>query len=89
MHSFSGMVHPTMSYVGWRRLSRRPYCQTEECIIGIHTKTLSRYPMFLQLIFWNQRRKYGEVLIPRLLWGRMPRLFVAVVLLYSVFGEDT
>ncbi|MCH7741346.1 MAG: carboxymuconolactone decarboxylase family protein [Proteobacteria bacterium] len=81
------MVRPTVSYAGWRRLRRRPYCQTEECIIRIPTKTLSSYPIFLQPFFWNQRRKYGKVLIPGLLWGRVPRLFVAVALLYGVFDR--
>ena len=78
---------PTVSYAGWRRLRRRPYCQTEECIIRIPIKALSSYPIFLRPFFWNQRRKYGRVLIPGLLWGRVPRLFVAVALLYGVFDR--
>ncbi|RDD62707.1 carboxymuconolactone decarboxylase family protein [Ferruginivarius sediminum] len=47
-------------------------------------KPLSAYPWFLRPFFWNQRRKYGQVLEPGLLWGRVPRLFAAVALLFGV-----
>ena len=35
-------------------------------------------PWYLRPFFWNQRRKYGEVLDAALLWARSPKLFVAV-----------
>ncbi|MBI3916037.1 MAG: carboxymuconolactone decarboxylase family protein [Betaproteobacteria bacterium] len=41
-----------------------------------------RYPWYLRLIFWLQRRKYGCELEPALLWGRMPRAFLILTLLY-------
>ncbi len=37
--------------------------------------------------FWKQRRKYGQVLTPGLLWGRVPRLFMAVAALYGVLDR--
>lgn len=37
--------------------------------------------------FWNQKRKYGEVLKPALLWARVPKLFSAVAILYVVLDK--
>ena len=34
----------------------------------IPAKPLGSYPFYLQPFFWNQRRKYGEVLQVALLW---------------------
>ncbi len=45
---------------------------------------LSDYPWYLRPFFWHQRRKYGQVLKPALIWARVPRLFVAVASLYGV-----
>ena len=53
----------------------------------IGTKPLKHYPLFIRPFFWNQRRKYGQVLIPGLLWGRVPRLFAAVAILYGVLDR--
>ncbi len=53
----------------------------------LSVKPLSEYPFFLRPFFWNQRRKYGEVLIPGLLWGRVPMLFTAVAILYGVLDR--
>jgi uncharacterized peroxidase-related enzyme len=46
-----------------------------------------RYPWYLVPFFWNQRRKYGQVLAPALLWGRVPKLFMAVAALYGVLDR--
>jgi AhpD family alkylhydroperoxidase len=40
------------------------------------------YPWYVRLIFALQRRKYGVELEPARLWGRMPRSFVWLTLLY-------
>ncbi len=53
----------------------------------IQPKPLNRYPLWLRPFFWNQRRKYGQVLLPALLWGRVPQLFAAVALLYGVLDR--
>lgn len=53
----------------------------------VEAKALSRYPWFLRPFFWNQRRKYGAVLEPALLWGRSPWLFAAVALLYGALDR--
>lgn len=39
--------------------------------------------------FWNQKRKYGAVLQPGLLWGRVPKLFASVALLYGVLDRKS
>lgn len=48
------------------------------------------YPWYVRLIFWLQRRKYGVELEPARLWGRMPKTFVALTLLYrSIDRRDS
>lgn len=47
----------------------------------------SDYPLWLRPFFASQRRRYGEVLVPGLLWGRVPKLFAAVALLYGVLDR--
>lgn len=53
----------------------------------IQVKPLKKYPFWLRPFFWNQKRKYGAVLDPGLLWGRVPKLFAAVALLYGVLDR--
>ena len=53
----------------------------------INTKPLNKYPQYLRPFFNRQKKKYGEVLIPGLLWGRVPKLFMAVAVLYGVLDR--
>ncbi|MDB2593943.1 carboxymuconolactone decarboxylase family protein [Porticoccaceae bacterium] len=53
----------------------------------IPVKPLKQYPLWLRPFFYNQRRKYGAVLDPGLLWGRVPKLFATVALLYGVIDR--
>jgi len=53
----------------------------------IPDKPLSQYPWYLRPFFWNQQRKYGQVLTPGLVWGRVPQLFMAVAVLYGVLDR--
>jgi len=46
-------------------------------------------PFYLRPFFWNQRRKYGEVLKAALLWARVPKLFAAVAVLYGVIDRHS
>ena len=50
-------------------------------------KPLAEYPWYLRPFFWSQKRKYGQVLIPGLLWGRVPKLFMSVAMLYGVIDR--
>jgi len=40
------------------------------------------YPWYVRVILAAQRRKYGRELEPAKLWGRLPRSFLALTLLY-------
>jgi uncharacterized peroxidase-related enzyme len=53
----------------------------------VPAKPIGSYPFYLQPFFWNQRRKYGEVLNAALLWARAPKLFAAVALLYGMIDR--
>ena len=55
----------------------------------VPAKPLGEYPFYLTPFFWNQRRKYGEVLQAALLWARSPRLFLAVATLYGTIDRRT
>jgi len=41
-----------------------------------------RYPWYVRAILGLQQRKYGRTLEPALLWGRIPRGFLTLTLLY-------
>ncbi len=53
----------------------------------VSAKPLSGYPWLIRLFFWKQRRTYGRVLDPGLLWGRSPWVFSAVALLYGALDR--
>jgi uncharacterized peroxidase-related enzyme len=53
----------------------------------VPAKPLGSYPLYLQPFFWNQRRKYGQVLQAALLWARAPKLFAAVAMLYGMIDR--
>jgi AhpD family alkylhydroperoxidase len=59
----------------------------EQIIMRVSVKPITKYPFWLRPFFWNQRRKYGAVLDPGLLWGRVPKLFTAVAILYGVLDR--
>lgn len=45
------------------------------------------YPWYVRLFFWNQKRRYGQVLEPAKLWGRSPKVFAALALLYGALDR--
>ena len=53
----------------------------------VEPKPIRRYPWYVRPFFWNQRRKYGAVFDPALLWGRSPKVFTAVALLYGALDR--
>lgn len=53
----------------------------------IATPAGHRFPWYVRLFFWNQRRKYGAVLEPARLWGRSPWVFMSVALLYGALDR--
>ncbi len=46
-----------------------------------------RFPWYVRLFFWNQKRRYGAVLEPARLWGRTPRVFITLALLYGALDR--
>jgi hypothetical protein len=57
-------------------------------MMHIYVKPLKQYPLWLRPFFLFQRRKYGAVLDPGLLWGRVPTLFATVALFYGVIDRS-
>ena len=53
----------------------------------VNEKPVDQYPWYLRPFFWNQKRKYGQVLKPALVWARVPKLFAAVAILYGVLDR--
>src|ERR1035437_4762778 len=53
----------------------------------VKEKPISSYPWYLRPFFWNQKRKYGQVLKPALIWARVPCLFTAIAILYGVLDR--
>lgn len=55
----------------------------------IATPATQRYPWYVRLIFALQRRHYGRILEPARLWGRTPRVFAALSMLYGALDRKT
>ena len=53
----------------------------------LNSKPLNNYPLYLRPFFWIQKKKYGTVLKPALLWARVPRLFGAVAFFYGTLDR--
>ena len=52
-------------------------------------RTQYHYPWYVKLFFWNQRRKYGQELEPAKLWGKSPKVFAALALLYGALDRKS
>lgn len=53
----------------------------------LSTDNLEKTPWYLKPFFWNQKRKYGQVLIPSLVWAKSPSIFVSLALLYGAIDR--
>lgn len=53
----------------------------------IETPANQRFPWYVRVFFWNQRRRYGAVLEPARLWGRTPKVFAALALFYGALDR--
>jgi AhpD family alkylhydroperoxidase len=51
----------------------------------IPVKQSKAYPWYLRLMYWRQRRRYGETLIPTQVWGRQPVLLRRFLALFRAF----
>ena len=48
-----------------------------------------KFPWYVKLFFWNQKRKYGVILEPARLWGRSPKIFATLASLYGAFDRNS
>jgi len=55
----------------------------------IITPANHRFPWYVKIFFWNQKRKYGAILEPARLWGRTPRVFAGLALLYGALDRKS
>ena len=53
----------------------------------VETPAHHRFPWYVRVFLWNQRRRYGMVLEPARLWGRTPKVFAALTLLYGALDR--
>ncbi len=53
----------------------------------LETPPTRRFPWYVRLILRLQRRRYGRELEPSRLWGRVPRAFLAMSLMYGVLDR--
>ena len=53
----------------------------------VSAKAISEYPWFIRLFFRRQKKKYGRVLDPGLLWGRSPWIFATMAMLYGALDR--
>jgi AhpD family alkylhydroperoxidase len=55
----------------------------------IELKPIRDYPYYLKPFFWNQRREYGDILAPALLWARRPLLFLGVAAFVGILERKS
>ncbi len=55
----------------------------------IDPKPIHNYPWYVRLFFWKQKKTYGAVLDPGLLWARSPLVFSSVALLYGALNRKS
>lgn len=55
----------------------------------VETPPGHRFPWYVRLFLANQRRRYGQELEPARLWGRTPRVFAGLSLLYGALDRKS
>lgn len=55
----------------------------------VETPPDHRFPWYVRLVLANQRRRYGRELEPARLWGRSPKVFAALSLLYGALDRKS
>ncbi len=48
-----------------------------------------RFPWYVRLLFFLQRRRYGRELEPARLWGRTPQAFLAMAAMYGALDRKS
>lgn len=52
-------------------------------------KPVSQYPWYIRLFFWKQKKTYGKILEPGMLWARSPKVFSTLALLYGALNRNS
>lgn len=65
------------------------FCKAINAMTSASTSAPHRYPWYVRLIFAFQRRRYGAELESARLWGRIPRAFLALTLLYRALDRNS
>ena len=47
-----------------------------------------QHPWYVRLIFWLQKRKYGEVLNSAIIWAKSPKIFLALSWFYGMIDRN-
>jgi AhpD family alkylhydroperoxidase len=55
----------------------------------VKTKPVNAYPWYIRLFFFKQKKTYGKVLEPGMLWARSPKVFMGVALLYGALNRKS
>ena len=55
----------------------------------INTSQSHKFPWYVRAFFWNQKRRYGQILEPTRLWGRSPKVFASLALLFGAFDRKS
>ncbi|MDP3670429.1 MAG: carboxymuconolactone decarboxylase family protein [Telluria sp.] len=69
-----------------RRQDHETYLKDSEMAV-ITTAGAHTFPWYVRLFFWNQKRRYGAILEPARLWGRTPKVFASLALLYGALDR--
>lgn len=56
-------------------------------MLRIKPKTSREYPLWIRIIFFFQKKKYGAVLEPMLLWGRTPQVMKSFLAMFRAFNR--
>lgn len=51
----------------------------------ISSKPIQKYPWYLRFLFYLQKKRFGKVLTPTLLWSRVPSLSLVFIVFYQLF----
>lgn len=49
----------------------------------LETDPVARIPWYLEPLFWLQRRRWGQVLVPAATWARVPPMYFALLGFYA------
>lgn len=48
---------------------------------------VARIPWYLKPLFWLQRRRWGQVLVPAATWARVPPMYLALLAFYAAIDR--